>query len=276
MLIDKNRYKKSLSDLWHRVFGDDYSYIELIFNEKYEKDLLCFAELENEKAVAAFYLIKNTLKFNGEAFDGFYLYAAATLPEYRKKGLMSKLINEAQEYCRSNGFDYVSLVPSSDSLYSYYSRFGFKAAMHRIESRKPDLKQVLTSNEILDDINLFDVRSGYKGNLMNFSKLSFGYALDCLNSAEYKIIPVSSDSYVIYSKKDKVVSEFISPYDKLEENTQKLLGMINDNDVTVYSPFKLNGFAYSEAKRYGMLCPINKKLKRDWKYTDIYMNIALD
>lgn len=276
MLIDKKRYKESLSDLWHVVFGDDYSFIELIFGNEYEEDILCFAELEDEKAVGAFYLIKNTLKFNDELFEGFYLYAAATLPEKRKNGLMSKLIYEAQEYCRANGFDYISLVPSGDSLYSYYSRFGFKEAMYRVESKKADLKKSLTECEIFDQADCFFLRSSYSGNIMNYTKESFGYAFECLRNAEAEFLTFSSEGYLIYLREENTVLEFISLKKDIKNNIEKLVGIVKDNDVTVYSPYELNGFSSNKIKRYGMLYPINKKLERDWKYTDIYMNIALD
>ena len=72
------------------------------------------------------------------------------------------------------------------------------------------------------------------------------------------------------------LQSFISLKKDLKNNIEKIVGIVKDNDVTVYSPYKLNGFSSNKIKRYGMLYPINKKLERDWKYTDIYMNIALD
>ena len=136
MLIDKQKYKDSLSLLWHRVFGDYYSYISILFKEDYDNSILCFGELDNENVISAFYLLKNTLNFNGKIYNGFYLYAAATLPEYRGKGTMSALIREAQDFCKAEGYDYISLLPAEESLYDYYGRFSFETAMYRCRSQR--------------------------------------------------------------------------------------------------------------------------------------------
>ena len=271
MLIDKNTYKKSLADLWHTVFGDDYGFIDLIFKKEYEKSVLCFAEIVDGKAVSAFYLIENTLKFEGESYRGYYLYAAATLPENRKEGLMSKLINEALEYCKNNKVDFVSLVPSEESLYSYYSRFGFCKAMYRYINIGKAEAVTFFESESLDSDKILGIRNKYEGNIISYSSEAFGYALDCLKFSGFDFKKVSDDSYLLSSADDEF-SEFLSTEKSLEYNLSK----IKDGVKSFTSPFRLNNFSENKCVPYGMLFPINSYLEREWKYTDIYMNIALD
>ena len=122
MLIEsKEKYIPSLLDLWKKVFGDSEEYIRLFFDKAYF-DSECFAVIEEDKVISAFYLLKCSIKFNGEVYCGRYLYAAATLPDYRGKGLMSELINEALKYCESHNLDFIALVPADDGLYDYYDR----------------------------------------------------------------------------------------------------------------------------------------------------------
>lgn len=273
MLINKNTYKKTLSDLWHKVFGDDYSFINLIFKQEYKEHILCFAELDGDKAVSAFYLIRNELKFEGKHYDGYYLYAAATLPEYRKAGLMSKLIGEAQHYCREKMIDFISLVPSQESLYSYYERFGFQAAMYRSESRGCIFNNSLSKGEILTDAKaILEIRSRFEGNMINFHPATFVYAFDCLKNGGFEFIRISDDSYLLRSGDADSISEFTSSEKNLKENSEKL----QNTDRVITSPFKLSAFSENKIKPYGMLYPVNNELDRRWKHTDIYMNLALD
>lgn len=271
MLVDKNKYKKSLADLWHTVFGDDYSFIELIFKKEYEKSCLCFAEIIDGKAVSAFYLIENTLKFEGNSYRGYYLYAAATLPEQRKAGLMSKLVNEALEYCEYNKIDFVSLVPSEESLYSYYSRFGFCKAMYRYINIGKAEAVTFFESESLDSDKILGIRNKYEGNIISYSPESFGYAVDCLGFSDFSFNRISDDAYLLCSADDDFC-EFVSS----EENLGQNLSRIADKVKAVTSPFEMNGSYENKCVPYGMLFPINSSLKREWKYTDVYMNIALD
>lgn len=250
MLIDKNRYKKSLADLWHCVFGDSYSYIELIFKSEYEKSILCFGELVDDEVVSAFYLIESELVFEGKNYKGYYLYAAATLPEYRSKGLMSKLIFEAEEYCKNQKTDFISLVPSKETLYGYYSAFGFRDAMYCCKNY--DYSRSVTNKNITliaDSNEYLAIRNKYQGNYFSFSSDAFSYAADCLTAAGYNFYKISDESFMIYSYEENSILELIS----FEENC------------------KVN-----ETVKFGMIYPINEELDRDWKFTDIYMNIALD
>lgn len=277
MLIDKLTHKKSLAELWHRVFGDSYSFIDLIFKPEYEKDILCFGELDGEKAVSAFYLIKNKLKYEGKLYSGYYLYAAATLPEYRKSGFMSALIKEAQVYCRENGVDFISLVPSQESLYSYYARFGFQSAMYRTVSNDCDVKkktQISTAASI-DAEELGKIRKSYEGNIMLLEGASLSYAVDCFNASDVKINRLSEDGCYIFSAEDNNIIEFASSKENFAVNCEMLKSEVSE-DVIISSPFELEFCKCNNKKSYGMLYPININLEREWSFTDIYMNLALD
>ena len=273
MLIDKNKYRKSLSDLWNRVFGDDYSFIDLIFNKAYAKSILCFAEIDNDKIVSAFYLIKNELSFDGEIYNGYYLYAAATLPEYRGKGIMSSLIRQSQEYCRKNAIDFISLVPSQESLYSYYSSLEFRKSMYRYVNFGNEASEASYKAEILSSSEqILDLRRRYKGNIINFADDSFGYAFDCMKHSGFEFKKIAEDILLIDSDDYDSFSEIISSDNKAVNEAAEKISFKGG----LTSPFELKKFKNNEIMPYGMIYPINAKLVRDWNITDIYMNIALD
>lgn len=276
MLIDKIKYRKSLADLWHTVFGDDYDYINFIFKSEYQNDILCFAELDGEKAVSAFYLIKNILRFDGKLYSGYYLYAAATLPEYRKFGIMSKLIKQAQAFCKEKGDDFITLVPSEESLYSYYSRLGFKDAMYRCKG-KYNVSEIGTKEALTDDISEAEkIRQCFDGNVIYTTGNAFAYCKDCLDNAGLTFIKLCEESGALISNEEKLVLEFISSDDEFKKSTELLKNSLPCGEWEINSPVELDFCEDKKKVRYGMLYPVGDDLKRDWSYTDIYMNIALD
>ena len=239
MLIDKIKYKNSLCDLWHTVFGDSYDYIKLIFRSGYENDILCFGELDGEIAVSALYLIKNTLKFNNKLYNGWYLYAAATLPEYRAKGIMSRLIKEAQLFCKENGDDYISLVPSQESLYSYYSRFGFADAMYRYKGIYKSSES--NGTEIFaDEIGEAEkIRQSFDGNMLFTIGKAFSYCKDCLDAAGISFISLTEESGILISEEEKLVLEYISSQNVLSKSEELLKNKLPCGEWEINSPFEL-------------------------------------
>lgn len=247
MLIDKKRYKNTLTDLWQKVFSDSRDYVELIFDFSYDENIICFAEIEDEKAVSAFYLLESEILLEGESFKGYYLYAAATLPSHRSKGLMSKLIGEALEYCKKEGFDFISLVPSEKSLYDYYSRFGFLSRMYK---NNIELFSASAANSKLIPINAeeyFSVRLKCFGNMFTFSEKTFGYAVRCLRFSGFDFYKDEQGVHYLYNTDEGELIEAVSSSVKSEEK-----------------------------EKAGMLCPLNDKLEEKLKFKEIYMNIALD
>ena len=56
-----------------------------------------------------------------EAWEGRYVYAVATLPEYRGRGYAAEILNTAKEIWQQP----LLLSPAEDGLYTYYQKQGF-------------------------------------------------------------------------------------------------------------------------------------------------------
>lgn len=277
MLIEpKENFKKPLADLWHEVFGDDYGYINLLFDFEFD---ICdtFVKECDGKIVSALYLLRCNIDFEEKQYHGRYLYAAATSPEYRGKGIMGELIKEAQKHCEKENLDFISLVPGNDGLYDYYSKFGFETAMHRYEteirnlphSNGGELTEIASLNEVEKLRHLLGKNKFY------YEKEDMKYAFGCIIGADGVFLRNTSDSYFITDEDRKTVYEFISDQGNLENNIIKLLSHFG-GDIKIYSPYDLSEYGESKAEKFGMIYPINSELKRKWKYTDIYMNLALN
>ena len=80
------------------------------------------------------------------------LYAACTHTDFRKKGLMSGLINYAIAYCKDQGYSSIFLVPANPELYSYYAKFGFIPSFRKKVLRIKNSEENTNTNYCTTDI----------------------------------------------------------------------------------------------------------------------------
>ncbi len=274
MLIDINCYSQSLKKLWSTVFGDSDEYISLILDKGYKPPEV-FGEIVDGEVVSALYLLGCNIKSDGKIYRGRYLYAAATLPEYRKAGMMSRLINEAERYIEENNIDFIALVPAEDSLYGYYSKFGFEPMMYKYVSVVPDSKYSYPEDEIISDAEaVLNFRNLFTSSKLSFEISDMKYALSCLEFAGYHTYRNSEDSYYISDKNKSEIIEFISSEENLIENIKTFLTKIKSG-AEVSSPYDLSMFCESKKQVFGMIFTENVALK-SVICDGIYMNVALD
>lgn len=116
-----------LTVLWQICFGDDDEYVGAFMRDRFVPEHTLVGR-EGGRICSALYLLRGKVRIAGEAFDAAYLYAACTHPDFRSRGYMGELLRSAEKLCRDSGLDYICLVPAEDSLFDYYSRFGYRAA----------------------------------------------------------------------------------------------------------------------------------------------------
>lgn len=122
--------KPLVKSMWKSVFGDKDEYIDLIFSRKYEHEntLVYF---DGGVAAASLQMFPYTIRFYGEAIPFYYLAGLCTLPEYRNRGFMGKLILESFRVMRERNIPLSILVPAEDWLFGYYEKYGFAQTFDR-------------------------------------------------------------------------------------------------------------------------------------------------
>ncbi len=273
MLIDVSRYTESLKKLWIDTFGDSEDYVNLLFYNGYTPTE-CFAEVISGEVVSVLYLLKGYIKTEKAVFEGRYLYAAATAVNHRGKGLMAKLLKEAQQYIKDNNISFISLVPADEGLYGYYGRFGFESVMKNYVS--VNIKSGLDSapTHSMSNKDFFALRKSLPGSYFNFADEGLNYALSCLHYAGFNLVQNSADSYYIISGDKSEVLEYVSSAENFTENTKVFLNRLSEG-TTVVSPHDLSGFCECRENKYGMVYFADEKMKK-YISGDVYMNIALD
>lgn len=110
---------KQLKELWKLVFGDPDSAIDTFFRTAYSPDRCRYLE-ENGQPVSALYWLD--CEYTGGKLA--YIYAVATHPDHRGKGLASKLINETHQLLKMQGYAGAVLKPAK-GLFPFYERLGY-------------------------------------------------------------------------------------------------------------------------------------------------------
>ena len=107
--------------LWKEVFGDSNEFISSFINGFYsEENMLC---IERDSRVVS---MLHVVPFELDGKKVAYIYAVATDADARGQGLATKLIRQAIEKTKAEGYKAIFTLPADDMLREFYSKFGFK------------------------------------------------------------------------------------------------------------------------------------------------------
>ena len=139
------REQAALQSLWKLCFGDDEEVTDCFFALFPPKLHTRVMDHDGRIAAMASWL-PVTLHLDGRIIPGAYIYAVATHPDFRGKGLCRSLMEELEASLRLQGMEFAALCPAEDSLYRFYGAMGYKTAFYRsCRMMKPgDNKTVLT------------------------------------------------------------------------------------------------------------------------------------
>lgn len=115
--------QEHIIEIWNRCFGDDRAYIELYLKERFENENMFVIYVDN-RPVSMASLLPVQVTINGKKESARYVYAVATLPEYRNKGYATEIIRHAVERYREP----LILQPADRDLQEYYEKQGFADA----------------------------------------------------------------------------------------------------------------------------------------------------
>ena len=106
--------------IWENCFGKADKSIYTFLSRYYFNHCTILEKIDGH-VVSMVFMIPCQTPFGLAA----YLYGIATLPEYRRQGISSKLIHQMLEQCRENGTVFTFLIPEDEKLKDYYMKYGF-------------------------------------------------------------------------------------------------------------------------------------------------------
>lgn len=116
----------TLRQLWELAFGDSGPYVDNFFDNYYRPErMIVLEEGHVVRAMTAWFDTTFVLPGQGQ-YRAAYLYAVATHPGCRGRGLAGKLLAWADEYFRSLDIPAVTTVPAEPSLHNFFAASGFR------------------------------------------------------------------------------------------------------------------------------------------------------
>lgn len=125
--------RPALAALWQQVFGDDTPFVTACLNVFAGPGNVYLAQDEAGGVQAMLLTVPCRIGFT----QGVYLYALATLPAARGKGVMSGLMTFAERRALAGGAQFAALIPANVGLFGYYRNRGYtKDIVFRYASRE--------------------------------------------------------------------------------------------------------------------------------------------
>lgn len=275
-----------LKSLWLNSFEDNTTALDIFFDKNRDKMSVYSARNEKE-IISALYLIDCTL--NGE--KAHYLCGASTDKSYRGRGIMSALIEFALECSSKSGDKYSILFPASESLYSFYSAFGYQekcSALISEISRDKLEKIVLKQN--FDNIQADDFgqlnnyenlqMQAFEKNFLLYDADFIDFTKEYYNAYEVKIID-ADNCFALFEESKDCADVFYSmcldfsflAKELLKKSKAKKFKFVNKADVMKKDSLTSQLFDENKVIKYGMIKSLNNNLEL---FDDVFIGITLN
>ena len=266
-----NHDKEKLIELWRKVFGDSYEAINLFFDYHYDSHNTLVCELDG-KIVSMLYLLEGDFVISNKSHPSYYLYAAATDPQHRGRGIMAQMLEFAKQTAAYREMDYICLLPAENSLYAFYEKFGYKTVFRKkiAEIRINGINVSQQSN--CNDNDFAELRKVF---LDDFDRFEWNN-----NDIEYAIRQhefyggksiLSCKGYCLYSVEDSkiVVKEStLQPDCVFNNNTSIIINLPVDFQIDCVN---------SEVADCGMALPLNEEAEAAvYNIKNAYLGLTLD
>ena len=247
----QNADLQCLKALWLEVFDEKAEAVDLFFKRNLSY-LHSYIAVCDGKPVAAVHLLDGTV--NGK--KAHYLCGAATLPEYRGRGIMSRLIEYALDDAKSRGDVYSLLYPADRALYAFYSGLGYEPrckASARSFSRK-ELEACVFYGVITEEKPDFETLQSqcYKNNFLLQNNTFADFAIEY-----YKLygtgVVFSRSCLAFYEESYGTAQVFYCVYKDFKELKTLLLKESGADEFVFYGKIGSPGFTGGASENAGMV-----------------------
>ena len=123
MIIDhpKTGDVPGLKRLWQQAFGDPMPFIDGFFETGFAPERCRCLHQDGQLAAALYWL---DAQFEGQKLA--YLYAVATHPDFRNRGLCRRLMADTHDLLKKKGYSAAALLPAEKELREMYAKMGYR------------------------------------------------------------------------------------------------------------------------------------------------------
>jgi len=237
--------KNQLKSLWKNSFSVTQSYTNLFFDYLYSDENVKFLERDG-KIVSALYSLPYKMQAFSKPVKASYLCGVSTQQEYRGQGLVSTLIKDTLASLYNDGFELCALIPVSESLYSFYSRFDFAPVYKYKIIKKPKTQnstlilKPMKNYQLCSDIHkkqLFSRGFSFELDANHFEFIS----KECLMFDELPLEIYDGDKfcgYIFYRDEDNIplIREMLLENADEQDAINALCQLKNIEEVSLCSP----------------------------------------
>ena len=139
--------ESKLRILWKLVFGDSEEFLDGFFQKGFSFQR-CRYYTQGEQVTAALHWLD--CQYAEQRYA--YVYAVATHPDHRGRGLCSRLMEDTHAALEEQGYAGAVLVPQEESLRLFYGKMGYKTVstveeFTAVPGKKPALLKQLGAEE---------------------------------------------------------------------------------------------------------------------------------
>lgn len=119
-----------VQEIWRDCFGDNKEFTDFIFSRLIRPDHVLTWNSDEGKPVAMLCFQPCELRTCQKNHDAVYVFGVATLPEWRKRGISTALLQELQNQAFRRKIAASVLVPAGEDLFRFYGNQGYKTAFY--------------------------------------------------------------------------------------------------------------------------------------------------
>ncbi len=275
----ENLNREDVIDLWVKCFGDTREYVEFFLDNC--PGYVCVEYLVEDKLVSQLFLLEGELA--SEKCK--YLYAACTHKDFRRQGIMEELIEFTKKYCADEKYSAIFLVPASENLYTYYSKFGFVASFLKKEFVIKNKFETLSESSEVDIDTAIEIKKQLleKINCFSFTDEVMKYTVKehIFNGGKVYANSFEGNKFAAFyyrNGSDIVIKEFLSEKQEISFDLNKYFFDKNVENIYISAPIVYNSKDIMEKyTKCGMCFPLNDRISDYLKnHADLYAGMYLD
>lgn len=254
--IAKPEDRPYLIELYNICFPGEEEYCEKFFELVWRPENTLVYRIDG-KIVSMLQMFDLILTDGEREYTSYYIFAAATHPDYRGKYIMRELIAESEKI--KSDKDFAVLIAASESLKTFYGRLGFKdgfsygktvvnaadfgARYEVLDFAKCERNEAFTAAEKINRIYL----NSTHGEVV--VKRTAGFTADELTCREAKLF-MSDDSYAIA----EITEDEVFFTEHFGKDSEKLMAQILHEHKIDNAPACSLGDAHSFGMYKNLLC----------------------
>jgi predicted acetyltransferase len=138
--------KEKIKALWELCFDDTKEFVDMYFRLRYTSgNTLCVES--GDEVLSTLQALPYPMTYCGKLLRTTYIYAACTHPDYRGRGVMRHLLEQAFANMARTGVTFSTLIPATPELVDYYASMGY-AQVFTYSERRMKLPDFLPSKGI--------------------------------------------------------------------------------------------------------------------------------